>query len=305
MTAPVPIPAPQALAQNARGIAIMLAGILFFTLMDALARHLMRAGYDPMQVVWARYTGQFVFVMIVVARHLPGILRTRHPVAQGIRSILQFAATSLFFLGLAHIGLAEATAIMDVNPVLITLGAALFLGERIGPRRLAGILVALAGALIVIRPGAGVFSAAALFPLGAAACYAGFALITRWIGGRDGIWTSLAYAALVGTVATSAMQPFVWRPVAAGELWGFLLIGGLGVAGQLCILRAFTIAEAGVVAPFAYVGLVFATLWGFVFFAELPDRWTVAGAALIVAAGLYVWYRETRLARRGGPDRPA
>ena len=292
-----PIPSPRALADNARGIALMLAGILLFTLMDALARYLMRAGYDPLQVVWARYTGQFVFVMIIVARHLPGVLRTAHPVAQGIRSVLQFAATSLFFLGLAHIGLAEATAIMDVNPVLITLGAALFLGERIGPRRVFGILAALLGAMIVIRPGLGVFSSAALYPLAAAACYAGFALITRWIGGRDGVWTSLVYAAVVGTVATTAMQPFVWRPIGAGEVWGFVLIGGFGVAGQMCILRAFTLAEAAVVAPFAYLGLVFATLWGFVFFAELPDFWTVLGATVIVLAGLYVWYRETRTAR--------
>lgn len=292
-----PVPTTPALAQSARGILLMLAGILCFTLMDALARHLMRAGYDPLQVVWARYTGQFVFVMILVARHLPGVLRTLHPVAQGIRSVLQFAATSLFFLGLAHIGLAEATAIMDVNPVLITLGAALFLGERIGPRRIFGILAALVGAMIVIRPGLGVFSAASLFPLAAAGCYAGFALITRWIGGRDGVWTSLAYAALVGTLVTSAVQPFVWTPVAGTDLWAFLLIGGFGVVGQMCILRAFTMAEAAVVAPFAYVGLVFATLWGFLFFAELPDRWTVLGATLIVLAGLYVWYRETRTAR--------
>ena len=297
MASPVTFAPP---VQTARGIALMLAGILTFTLMDALARHLMQAGYDPLQVVWARYTGQFVFVLIVIARHLPGVLRTRHPVAQGLRSLFQFGATALFFLGLAHIGLAEATAIMDVNPVLITLGAALFLGERIGPRRLAAILAALLGALIVIRPGLGAFSAAALFPNAAAVCYAGFAVITRWIGGRDGHWTSLAYAALVGTVATSALQPFVWQPVARADLWGFLLIGGLGVAGQMCILRAFTVAEAAVVAPFAYVGLVFATLWGFVFFGDLPDRWTIAGASVIVAAGLYVWHRETRAARAPG-----
>ena len=285
---------PLAPTDTARGIAIMLAGVLAFTLMDALARHLMLSGYPPLQVVWARYTGQFVFVLFVIARHLPGALRTAHPLAQGLRSILQFGATACFFLGLAHIGLAEATAIMDVNPVLITLGAALFLGERIGPRRLAGILAALAGALIVIRPGLGVFSAAALFPLAAAVCYAGFALITRWIGGRDGVWTSLAYAALVGTAVTSAVQPFIWQPVATGDLWGFVTIGALGVAGQMCILRAFTIAEAGVVAPFAYAGLVFATGWGFLFFGDLPDGWTVAGAGVIVAAGLYVWHRETR-----------
>lgn len=278
------------------GILIMLAGLVLFTLMDALAKHL-TLHYPTLQVVWARYAGQTLLIVLLMARRLPGLLRSRHPGLQSLRSICQFGATALFFLSLSHLGLAEATALMDINPVLITLGAALFLGERIGPRRLAGIAVALVGAMIIIRPGTGVFTPASLLPLAAAVCYAGFALLTRAIGGRDGVGTSLLYAAALGTLVTSALLPFSWQPIAAGDIWAFLAIGGLGVAGQMCLIRAFSLAEAGVIAPFGYCGLIFATCWGWLFFGNLPDRWTVAGMLVIAGAGLYVWHREAARAR--------
>lgn len=282
-----------------RGILTMLLGLLIFTLMDALAKHL-TGTYPVLQVVWARYAGQTVLVLVLLAPRLGPVIRTRAPGLQALRSLFQFGATALFFLSLAHIGLAEATAIMDVNPVLITLGAALFLGERIGPRRLAGVLVALAGALIIVRPGSGVFSLAALLPLAAAFCYAGFAVLTRRASATESAATSMLYAALLGTVLTTALLPWIWQPVARADLWGFVLIGGMGAAGQLCLVRAFSMAEAGVIAPFGYAGLPFATLWGFVFFGTLPDGWTVIGALVIVGAGLYVWHREAQIARADG-----
>lgn len=281
----------------ARGILLIIAGVFLFSSMDALAKHLTQ-DYHAMQVVWARYFGQTVLVCLLVARRLRSVLKTRHPWVQALRSVMQFGATSLFFLSLAHIGLAEATAIMDINPVLITLAAALFLGESIGPRRILGVLAAMAGALIVIRPGVGVFEPAALLPLAGAFCYAGFAVATRWVGGREGVFTSLVYAALVGTLITSVLQPFVWRPIAIGDLWGFVAIGALGALAQMCLIRAFTMTEAAVLAPFGYVGLIFAAFWGFALFRELPDRWTVVGALVIVVAGLYVWHREAQIARR-------
>lgn len=288
--------APLSRSQPSRGIVLMLGGLVCFTLMDAVAKFL-TGQYPPLQVVWARYAGQMLLLTLVFAPRLATVLRTRALPLQVGRSILQFGATGLFFLALPHIGLAEATAIMDVNPVLITLGAALFLGERLGPRRAAGIAVALIGAMIVIRPGSGVFSVAALLPLGAACCYAGFALLTRAAGGRDGAATSLFYAAMVGTAVTTAMLPALWQPVAAAHAAAFAGLGLLGAAGQFFMIRAFTVAEAGAIAPFGYLGLILAALWGWVFFDAVPDRWTVLGALVIVGAGLYVWRREARAAR--------
>lgn len=280
-----------------RGILMMLIAIATFTSMDALAKTLI-AEYPALQVVWARYTGQTVIVTLVFLPQLRRLLRTRYPGLQAARSLMQFGATAFFFVSLGYVGLAEATAITDLNPVLITLGAALFLGERLGPRRVLGVLAAMAGAMIVIRPGLGVFSPAALFPLGAAVCYAAHALITRATGARDSLWTALLWTALIGTAVTSAGLPAVWQPLAPGALPGFLAIGAVGAVAQLCLIRAFALAEASALAPFGYAGLVFATLWGIVLFDEWPDAWTVAGAVVIVAAGVYVWHRERTQARR-------
>jgi drug/metabolite transporter (DMT)-like permease len=278
-----------------RGVALMILAVFLFTAMDATAKGLI-ARYPAPQVIWVRFAGQLALVLLILRHHLGPVLRTRFPVLHLWRSAAQFGATTFFFLSLPHIGLAEATAIADLNPVLITLGAALFLGERLGPRRVVGVLVALVGALIVIRPGAGVFTWWALLPLACAVSYAASALLTRRIGTQESVWASMVYAALFGTLVAGAVLPFVWQPVEAADLWRFGLIACLGTGAQLCIIRSFSITEAGIVAPFAYLGIVFATLWGVVLYDQWPDRWTVIGALVIVGAGLYVWHRENKAA---------
>jgi drug/metabolite transporter (DMT)-like permease len=280
-----------------RGVLLMVLAILLFTAMDAAAKGLIQR-YPAPQVIWARFAGQLLFVVLILNLRTGPLLRTRFPGLHLARSAFQFGATGLFFLSLAHIGLAEATALTDINPVLITLGAALFLGEKLGRRRLAGVAAALIGALIIIRPGAGIFSLWALLPLGAAICYTGNALITRHIGAQESAWTSMLYASLFGTLAGSIALPFVWIPVPAADLAIFALVGALGTGAQLCIIRSFSMTEASIVAPFAYLGIVFATGWGAVLYDQWPDRWTVIGALVIVGAGLYVWHRETQSTRK-------
>ena len=279
-----------------RGVVLMILAVFLFTTMDATAKGLIER-YPAPQVIWVRFAGQFALVLLILGPRLGPVLRTRFPVLHFWRSASQFGATTFFFLSLPHVGLAEATAVADLNPVLITLGAALFLGERLGVRRLAGVVVALLGALIVIRPGAGVFTWWSLLPLCCALSYATSALLTRKIGAQESVWASMVYAALFGTLVAGAALPFVWQPVAPADLWRFGLVALLGTGAQLCIIRSFSITEAAVVAPFAYLGIVFATIWGMVLFDHWPDRWTVVGALVIVGAGLYVWHRETRAIR--------
>ncbi|MFC0281654.1 DMT family transporter [Falsigemmobacter intermedius] len=283
-------------SRQAQAILYMLLAVSVFSFMDAVAKT-MAQHYHPMQVVWSRYTGQVVVVLCLIAPKLLQYLRTAHLGSHLIRSVCQFGATAFFFLAMPYIGLAEATAIADINPVLITLGAAVFLGEKLGPRRLAGVLAALIGALIIIRPGSGVFGWAALLPLACAVCYTANALITRKMGAKDPVWTALIYAALTGSVITTATLPTVWTPVASEHLLVFLSIGLIGSVGQLFMIRAFITGEAAVIAPFAYVGLLCATFWGWLFFGEMPDLWTGVGALVIVVSGIYVWHRETRSAQ--------
>jgi len=280
-----------------RGILLMIAAILCFTAMDATAKGLIER-YSAPQVVWARFAGQLLIVLVLLNRRAPLMLRTEYPRLHLARSAFQLGATALFFLSLGHIGLAEATALTDINPVLVTLGAAVFLGERLGPRRIMGVIAALIGALIILRPGFGVFSPWALLPIGAAIAYTGNALLTRHLGPKEPVWTSLLHASIFGTAIASLALPFVWVPILAADLWLFALVGVLGTGAQLCIIRSFSTTEASVVAPFAYLGIVFAAGWGIVLYDQWPDGWTLLGALVIVAAGLYVWQRETRIARK-------
>lgn len=276
-----------------RAILLMIAAIFCFTLMDASVKALApRVGVLP--ALWVRYAGQMALVLLIVLPRLRRVARTRYPVLQILRSILLMSATGFFFLGLSRIPLTDAAALMAVNPILITLGAALFLGEALGPRRIAGIVIALIGAMIVIRPGSAVFSPDALLPLAGAACYSGYALLTRKVGANEDVWTSLLYTGLVGTLCLTAAVPFAWTPPDAAALGLMALVALFGTAGQLALIRAFSHGEAAMLAPYSYVGLVFAAFWGALLFAEWPDGWTVAGALVIAGAGLYVWHRETR-----------
>ena len=275
-----------------RAILFMLTAVLTFSVMDATVRGLVpRTGVVP--ALWARYAGQMMVVTLLVLPRLTSVARTRHLPTQIIRATLLMGATGFFFTGLGLIPLTEASALMSVNPVLITLGAALFLGERLGPRRIAGIIVAICGAMIIIRPGSDVFSPAALLPLCAACCFSGYSLLTRHLGADEDIWTSLFYTGTVGTLVLTILIPFVWVPLDATSALMMLTIAVAGTMGQMFLIRAFTVGEAAMLAPYGYGGLVLAAFWGLVIYGEVPDLWTIAGAIVISGAGLYVWYRET------------
>ena len=270
----------------------MLGAVFLFTVMDAIAKQLTKE-VGLIQTIWVRYTGQALLVFLIVLPRLREVAKSQYPKLQLLRSVVLMAATCLFFLSISKIGLAEATAIMDINPVLITLGAFLFLGEKIGPRRILGIIASMIGALIIIRPGTDVFTVYAVLPLVAAVCYTTYNLTTRFVGNRESPWTSLLYSALFGAVVFSCIVPFFWQPVSLFAAGLMVLLSLCGTFSQLFLIRALAIGEASLLAPFAYVGLIYATIWGLVFFGEFPDEWSIIGAIIIAISGFYVWYRDT------------
>ena len=270
----------------------MLVAVFLFTVMDAIAKQLTRE-VGLIQTIWVRYTGQALLVFLIVLPRLREVAKSQYPKLQLLRSVVLMAATCLFFLSISKIGLAEATAIMDINPVLITLGAFLFLGEKIGPRRILGIIASMIGALIIIRPGTDVFTIYAVLPLIAAVCYTTYNLTTRFVGNRESPWTSLLYSALFGAVVFSCIVPFFWQPVSLFAAGLMILLSFCGTFSQLFLIRALAIGEASLLAPFAYVGLIYATIWGLIFFGEFPDAWSIIGAIIIAISGFYVWYRDT------------
>ena len=283
------------MTQTKLSVLLMIGAMFVFTLMDAVAKVLTQEiGVWP--TLWIRYLGQAVLVFLIVLPRFGKIVKTSFPLLQLARSVFLMCATMCFFWGISNIGLAEATAIMDISPVLITLGAVLFLGERIGIRRVIGIVGALIGAMIVIRPGSDVFSVYALFPLGAAICYSGYNIITRFVGAREDPWTSLFYTALFGAMVFSTIVPFHWQPLSTFTITLMVALSVMATLAQWLLIKALSLGEASLLAPIGYIALIFATLWGFLLFGDLPDQWTVIGALVIVASGIYVWSRERKAA---------
>jgi len=279
------------LGAETRGILGVILAMLLFTCMDSVAKLLLER-YHTIQVVWARYTGQTLLLVVAFAPSLGARLRTRHLRLQLGRSALLFSATLFFFTALNFMALAEAVAVFEVAPLMITLLGALILAEQVGPRRWAGVIIGLCGALIIIRPGFEVFQPAALLPLGAATCMACYQIATRFLGTTDDIWTTMLYTAGVGTLVASAAVPLIWQTPTLMDALVFLSFGWIGFAGHLSLVYALSQAPASALAPFNYAGFVWALILGFVVFGELPDALTFLGAGIIVCAGLYVWHRE-------------
>ena len=280
------------MANNSKAIFFILGAVFLFTVMDAAAKHLtQQIGIIP--TIWARYVGQVIIVFAILAPRLSKVGKTNYPKLQATRSVLLMGATSCFFIGISEIGLAEATAIMDINPVLITLGAFLFLDERIGPRRIIGILISLIGAMIIIRPGTSSFTIFALMPLLSAICFAAYSLTTRYIGRNEDPATSLLYTALCGALVYSILVPNYWQQISMISAALISVLAITGTLGHFFLIKAFSLGEASMLAPFIYAGLIYSGIWGILFFDEYPDKFSIFGALLIAGSGIYVWYRET------------
>ncbi len=281
----------RALPDEAKGALLYILAVLFLASMDALSKEL-SGRYDTLQVIWARYVGQAALVLLLVSPWLRTVLRTRFPALQLFRSAVMFGATVCGFWAFALMPLADATAIFETAPLIVTALAALVLRETVGPRRWTAVLIGFVGALVIVRPGGGAFGWEALLPLGAATCYACYAIATRYVGRDESPWTAFVYSAMFGAVVSSMIVPRVWTTPPPADAALMLALGAIGALGHFFVISAFRIAAAAVLAPFSYFGLVFATAYGFVLFGDLPDVWTLAGALIIVGSGLYVWRRE-------------
>jgi len=216
--------------------------------------------------------------------------------------------SSLFFIsGLRYLPIAEASATGFVSPLFVTALSILFLGERVGIRRWLATAAGLLGVLIILRPGTSAFHPAAFFPIVSALAWAATLIMTRMMSGRELATTTMTYSAMSGVIILSLLIPFVWVTPGWHEVLLGILIGVASTAGQWIVILAFRYADASVLAPFSYTQLLWASMLGFLLFGEVPGLWTVVGAAIIVASGLYTAHRERvrrsqLLAIEGEPD---
>lgn len=281
----------------ARGIAWMLVTIFWFITLDALAKQALQV-LPTVEVVWARFMFHMLLVGAVTGFTVPNVMRSGHIKLQLLRSGLLLTTTTLFFLGLRTTPLATTATIMFLAPIIVTALSATMLGEPVGPRRWAGVLIGFAGAVIVTRPGIGGMmpDPGMLLILAAAFTNALYQLTTRKLRIYDDPMTTLFYTAVAGAVLVSFAVPSVWQTPTAMQWLMLVAIGLSGAIGHLCLIRAFHAAPAATVVPFSYSSLLWASAYGFVLFSELPDRWTLTGAALIISSGLYIFHRERQKA---------
>ncbi len=284
---------PDASSSRLRGIGLFCLALLTFTVLDASAKWLGQSMH-PLQVVFARYAVSVALVMAVINPWTsPGVLTSRAPGLQAVRSILLFLSTALNFIALQYLQLAETITIVFLTPLVIALIAGPMLGEWVGPRRLAAIGVGFLGVLVVTRPGVGGLHPAALLVVCGVFAYALYNLLTRKLAGVDSSETTMVWSGLAGVVLMTPVLPFVGSWPASGLEWALLGVTGLaGAVGHWLVINAHRLAPASTLAPFIYTQLVWMLLAGWIVFGQLPDRWTVAGGLIVVGSGLYLLYRE-------------
>lgn len=276
-------------------IALMIGAMAFFTVLDTTAKYL-SAHESPLQVAWLRYVFHAIFAAIVLNPWTsPGVWRTKRPGLQMLRSVLLAGTTVFNFSALAFIQLDQVVTISFLVPLLVAVFAGPILGEWVSRKAMIVILFGLCGVLLVTRPGFGEFHFAYLFALANAVCMTFYSIATRFVSAYDSARTSIAITSLFGALALAPVMPFVWQWPENAWIWSLhIATGALGGFGHFLLILAHGRAPAPVLAPFVYIELVFMILTGWLVFSDVPDVWTLAGAAVVISAGLFLLLHEKK-----------
>ena len=296
------------------GIVSMSAAIALFSVMDVMIKDLSDT-YSTVQIYFFRSLLALIPAWFVL-RGEGGLvaLKTKRLAFHIFRSCVSMSFLLAFFYALHLLPLADLYAITFAAPLFITALGVPMLGERVGARRWAAIGVGFLGVLVILRPGGEVFSVGGLIGLGSSLLFSFSMIFTRQLSRTESNGAIVTYFALTSTVLSGLALPFFWvQPDAGSELaagvvgvltgdWALLIaIGLIGGVGQIFITHAFRSAPAAIVSPFQYTSILWGLLFGYVFFGDLPDAVMLVGAAIVVASGLYILYRETRQGQEPPP----
>ena len=275
-----------------RGILIMVGTMLVFACQDGITK-LLASRFEPPQILWVRFTAFLLFGLWLVRG--AGLQRAFHsirPWLQLTRGVVLVVEMIGFVLVVRILPLAETHAIMSSTPLLVTVLSIPLLREIVGVRRWVAVLVGFIGVLVILRPGFGVMQPGSVLLLGVALLYALFIVVTRMTSRVDGVGTTLVWTGAVGVVSMTVVAPFFWQ---WPDATGWLALGAVAVLGTVShwlFIKALECAPASVLQPYSYTILVWATLVGWLAFGDLPDGFTIVGASIIVASGIYTFYRE-------------
>jgi drug/metabolite transporter (DMT)-like permease len=277
------------------GIALMLLSILMFSFGDAMGKFLVGT-YSVGQLLFLRACAALLLLSPLVWRQRREFLQLERPWLQLFRVVLSTLEVAAFFLATVYLPLADVITYYLAGPIFVTAMSAIFLREKVGWRRWTAILIGFCGVLIALRPSAQTVSLPALIALGGSLSFATLMLITRSLRKTPDI--VMASSQFVGTFLLGAvLSAYHWVPPSRGSLVIFALAGFISVTALLCVNRSLKLAAASVVVPYQYSMIVWAVIFGFVVFGDVPQLATLVGAAIIIGAGFYIYLRERDLGR--------
>lgn len=279
-----------------RGILLMISATFVFAIQDGLSRHL-AGNYNVFMVVMVRYWFFAAFVIFLASRSSGGIRQTAATSQLGLqifRGLLLAAEICVLVMAFVLFGLVESHAVFACYPLLVAALSGPILGETVGWRRWVAIGVGFLGILVILQPGIGVFSPAAMLALISATMFAVYSLLTRFVARKDSSATSFFWTGIAGAVAMTIVGFSYWEPMSAPD-WGWMaLLSVMGVSGHWLLIKCLEVAEASAVQPFAYLQLVFASTLGILVFGETLQFNVLIGAAMIIAAGMFTLWRAKR-----------
>lgn len=272
----------------------MLLGISFLACMDSVVKALLNLNVSVIQIIAIR--GWMITGVLLLSLPFQGgfkVLATRHIKLHLFRTGIGFFAPLCFFLSLKYLPLADATAIFFCTTFFMTAGSVLLLGEQVGAHRWGAVIVGFIGVLIVSSPGTESFHPASILPLLAAASYAGIVLTGRFLTRTESPFKLVFYFSAFNTLVATLLLPFFWNSPSLDVILLMLLVSALALGGYLCLTYAISIAPIGSIAPIEYVALAWAAILGYVFWQEIPSSAAWLGMGIILAAGLYIMWRES------------
>jgi drug/metabolite transporter (DMT)-like permease len=286
---------------KAHGYLFALAATTIFSLQDAVSKHL-GDHYSPIFVTMIRYWAFAAFCIVLAARKRGGLraaVRTTRPVLQIFRGVLLAVEIMIVIAAFAKAGLAHSTAVLAATPILVTLLSIPLLGERVGWRRWSAIIVGLAGVLLMLKPDAGGFlDPWLLLPVVSSVMYAIYLIATRFVSRTDTPATSFFYTGVAGAAVATLVGPFFWSDLQGWDKAWMGLLCITGMTGHYLVIRAYELLDASAVQPISYLGLVYASVFGVFLYGERLTWNIVAGAAIVVGAGIFTFWREYALRHR-------
>ena len=265
--------------------------------MDVVGKFLLTTSEDYSTVQILAIRGWIILCCLLISLPILGgisTLKTKRIWHHCLRSLVGFSAPLFFFMSLKLLPLADATAVFFSSTFIAVFFSAIILKERVSGHSWLAVITGFTGVLLVVQPGAGVYRLEILFVIASAASYAIFILMGRWMSNTESTFNLVFYTNAFVTLFTTLILPFLWKDLSLTVLAGIALMALLGMAGQFCLTHAFRLAPVGIIAPLEYSGLIWSTLFGFLFWNELPNSLVFSGIGIIMASGIYLAYQELK-----------